>query len=787
MSAALEWLLGLERIRLGAGWPLSLRFATPPAAWVMLAGAVIAAVGIHVVYRRQGIGRGWRRVLSLVRLGAVLLVLFVLGQPALVASRNRVDASRVVVLVDSSMSMNTRDGGRLPAEGAGSRSRLQQAVEWLARPGGGLLARLAPEQRVGLWAFADRASPLEAETPPADRPRLAARLAGLSADGPRSDLATGLQEVLDAEQGRRLAGIVVVSDGRQTAPSPVEGALAEAAARGVPVHTFAVGSGRPLMDLALDYARGEEEVFVRDTVSVHAGIRCGGYAMPTLVEVELRDASSGEVLGRRKAVLPEGDQAVDVELVYRPGRTGRRALRVVVLPREDEENPDNNSLDLVIHARDDKIGVLYVEGYPRFEYRYLKNMLLREPTLESSCLLLGASPGFVQEGTRPIRRFPQSVEELRAYDVVILGDVDLRTDWLTAAQQAMLCDHVSTGGAGLAFIAGERSAPHGLRNTPLERLLPVRIDPEFFGRYDQPLLESFALQFTREAGAGNLFPAEPGADGASSVLPESLPGWYWFARVLGPQPAASVLAVHPRAMCAEGPMPLAVLGRFGLGRTFYLGSDDAWRWRQFSGESYYEGFWLRVIRTLARGRKFGNDPAWRLETDRRRYEAGQKVQFRLVAAGAGAAADLREATVQVTDLHRGLLEEVVGRPVGEGRSAVEGSFSPRAAGHLTLSAMPPGMAGGKRVTCDIDIVVTDAERLRPEADHEFLRMISGRTQGRFLRDGDDLSDLLRGIPDMSVQIADDIQEPIWDKGWVMVLFCGLLGAEWIARKALGLA
>src|SRR5262249_6038711 len=176
----------------------------------------------------------------------------------------------------------------------------------------------------------------------------------------------------------------------------------------------------------------------------------------------------------------------------------RMTVRVEAEPQDDEFDLDNNRAQIAINVHDEKLRVLYVEGPPRFEYRFLKNTLLRETTIASSCLLLDATEAFVQEGNDPIRAFPVSPGELNRYAVVLRGDVDLRGDGISPAQIAMRGDFVGARGGGLGFIAGERAMPHHLRGTALEKLLPVRIDPTFAGRYRETLIDPFPIQPTVE-------------------------------------------------------------------------------------------------------------------------------------------------------------------------------------------------------------------------------------------------------------------------------------------------
>lgn len=789
MTGMLEWLLGLDRIRLTHGAPLSFRFATPPAPWIMLVGAVLAAAAIFAIYRKEKTPKQWRWVLSLLRFGTVMTVLFLIGQPMLVLRRNHVDPSRVVVLLDRSMSMATRDGTAgshtdSAALTAARASRWNEAVDALTNPAASLLAELAAHHRVSIWPFAESASPEIEVAARDDLPEVRKVLSRMAPDGAQTDLSGAVAKALEQTQGSPVAAAIVISDGRQTRGQQVDAALSQALARSVPIHVLATGSEKPPPDLAVDSALCEEDVFVRDRVTVHVQVSGKGYEEAVGVEAQLRDQATGELLAT-KAIRVSEDRPTTVDLSFRPTRTGPRVLTVSVPPGDEEENIANNRAEVDINAHDEKIHVLYVEGSPRFEYRYLKNMLLREPSIESSCLLLSATPGFTQEGTRPIRRFPQSIEELRPYDVIILGDVDPRGDWLSPVQQTLLCDAVMIQGAGAAFVAGETHMPHRLRQTALEKLLPVRVDPEFRGRYDQALPDAFEPRLTIEGRLSPLFQSEV-EDSSGDDGPTGRAGWYWFARVLGAQPAATVLLTHPTAMCDGQAMPLVVLGRVGAGRTMFLGSDDLWRWRQTAGEAAYESFWLRTIRLLARGRHLGGDCRWRFTTDRRRYELGQSVRVRLTAEE-GQAGDTSQVPVGVSDPVRGWVDRIMLKPTGAGPNELEGEYTPRSTGRFTLiPTLADGSGGCKRLGAAITVSATDSERLHVEADHEFLRMLASRTGGRFSTSPGDIPALAAAIPDRSVQIADDLEEPLWDKKIIIVLFGVLIVGEWILRKALGL-
>lgn len=801
LRTMLEWLLGLDRIRLDADAPISLRFATAPASWIMLFGGILAAALVYRAYRPRRVPSRWRWGMMVLRFGAIMTVLFVLGRPMLSLQRNEVEPSVVIVLLDASGSMSatdvdgerdrrsthaedwTADRGEWAVLEAMGPTRWHAAIASIFHSADGLIPLLLDRHEVELWTFDASARRIGTARQSEDCDRLIARLSQVEPAAGATDAASSLMSVFDAVRGRRLAGVVVVSDGRQTVYGGIDSAARQSASQSVAIHAGIVGSTRARPDVELTEVRAAEDVFLRDTVRIHGRMEFRGLHEQTGIAIELRDRQSGTLLARRTELIRADESVRRFDLVYRPTEAGRRLLTVRAMPLPAEENTANNALDLAIRAHDEKIAVLYVEGDPRYEYRFLKNLLLREETIDSSCLLLSATPGFTQEGTRPISRFPRSVEELNNYDVVIIGDVDPRGDWISPVQSTMLFDFVSIQGGGIAFIAGERHIPQRMARTKLEPLLPVRPAAGLAALVGD-LVEAFEPRLTIEGREHAAFLTEAG--NAAEVI-ASMPGWYWYAPVAGPSPGAVVLAEHPTAKAGAAAMPLIVLGRYGAGRTLYIGSDDLWRWRQNSGEAYYSHVWLQMIRTLARGKRFGEQDGWRIETDRKRYEIGREVRVELTAGLSGATVLPPEPTVVIADEQGHPIRRIALRREASDTRRAHGEFTAERVGRFSIIADAALVPAGKRaVSTAISVAAVDRERERPEADEDFMIALAESSGGQFARVGDDWRPLTGAIPDRSMQIPADIEESIWDSRLVLLLFTTLIVAEWIMRKWIGL-
>ena len=831
MIPMLEWLLGLEGIRLAQDSPVFLRFASPWPAWLLFGGALLGAAVIFHVYRSERARPSARIVLGLLRAALIALVVVALCRPRLVLQRNRTEPSQVVLLIDASRSMASRDryddatlarsmlagaglDDRDPSQTAGH-SRLELVRRALRNQDDEALKRIVANNQLKVCSFSDGLEACALAESAEDIARISQSVTGIQARGTASDLPVALQGVLDGARGRRLAAIVLASDGQMTSAARLDTVLEDANGRQIPIHPIRIGSTLVPIDVEVGPARVEPRVFLNDLVAVEVDVAANGAQAPLALRLRLVNESTGAVVASREVSIAGEDGVVPFELQTRPDRLGKQRYIVEVEPVPNETSSTNNRVAVGFEVMDDQLDVLYVEGYPRYEYRYLKNALLREKTINLSVLLLEADRRFVQEGVDPVRSFPDTPEALNKYDVLLFGDVDPREGWITNAQKTMVLDYVSNGGGGFGLIAGERHAPHRFAGTPLEKLLPVRIDPTFLGSYPGGVESGFQMQLTPQGTYSRQFRfADPEAETGRQRIAENdnrmaLPEIYWYARVLGPKPGATVLAVHPETRAAREPMPLLVTSRYGAGKTFFQGTDDTWRWRRHTGELFHDAYWVQLSRELMQGRHASRDARLAFRTDRRLYGYGQAVRAQLEFNDTNLA-EMQPDTlnVDVTALFGNpdeadtsatrdgaiaqaaerlpAIERFTLQRVGEGAMLFEGVFLPNSTGDFALN-VPALEVGEDRstVATAIRVAEPDLEARRPQADHASLTRMAEATRGSVI-DLDGLGEALEAIPNRSVQIPDDVVEPLWDSRLMLILFLGLIAAEWMLRKAWGL-
>jgi len=819
----LEWLLDLDNIRLARDAPLLLRWENQLPAWLLFGMGLIAVAWIVAVYQRESLSIRRKSMLGVVRAMLMALLVVVLCQPAIVLQRNRVEPAQTVLLIDTSLSMATVEPldqdpalAQNMANGSGiadpakmnETSRLGFVQAALLNNRAAVVHGLISRNSLQLATFDTDVQILASANRSDFDESLAQAIAQVQADGLGSDLGGAIRRVIEKSHGRRIAAILVASDGQSTEPESWKDVTDLARGRQIPIYTTRIGLNERPIDVEIGNVRAQESVFADDLLGVEGEVRAFGTTVPVTVRVELVDERTAFVAAFDDVVLDPGTPLKKVELRTKATGAGRTAYRLRAVPLPGERITENNSETVQVQVVADKLRVLLVEGYPRFEYRYLKNALLREKSIALSVLLLEADEQFVQEGTFPIRRFPESPEELGRFDVVLFGDVDPRAGWLTSAQMKMLLDFVGNDGGGFGLIAGERFAPQRFLGTLLEKLVAVRIDPTFLGPNDTVIATGFHVQLMPEGKRSPLFRDAGRLENAStdrvSDSGGTLPDLFWFARNLGAKPGATVLAEHPSAQtpgnAARGPtpIPLVVFGRYGAGKIFFQGTDDTWRWRLHTGELMHDTYWVQVVREIMRTGRVAQDRRLTIRSDRRVYDFGQRVQIEVEILDSELLSAHREA-VPLVVMREGkagsnvenpssgaLAQRLLATRIGPDSRRYEVNYTPESAGRFRaqVDSITPREGEGPASTA-FRVETPDLEMRRPEADHESLSRIATATGGKFL----ELSDwpaAFAEIPDRSVLIPDDVTEPLWDSKLALILFVLFLAIEWVLRKAFGI-
>lgn len=707
------------------------------------------------------------------------------------------------------------DTGRLREELAQTEARLQDLrtphrlnlikaligsgdTEWLQS----LLKKR--QMRVHVYRVSGQATQIADLNDPEQCRKMLDDLIDVMPTGETSQLGGDLSSILKTFRGGSLNAIVMFTDGVTTRGEDIPSAARSAARAGVPLHLIGIGDAAEPPDLILSDLRAEEVIHVNDRLVIEAKVSKQGAGLPDSVPVtlsEMRDGQQIELARETVRLDPQG-KPVKVRFVHQPKEAGEKTF-IIEFPKEarapEDVEPGNDRLEhRVLVAEAKRLRVLLVEGYPRYDFRYVKALFERESeavrgnkSIDIESYLLSASPDHPKQDRTSINRFP-TLDELKKYDVIILGDVDpkqlLRPDVAIDSLVKYVRDH----GGGLLVLAGQQAMPHAYRDTTLADILPVTCD----GPPPQPG-ESFKEPFRpRLTAAGQSHPlfrfSTEEAD--NTEIWNRLPQLYWYARGYRRRLSAEVLVVHPDHPAEPQPgtaareenHPLILQQFVGAGRVLFIGFDDTWRWRFRDNEVRFNQFWLQAVQVLARGRVGRTE----VRTDRKTYRRDDPVR---VTVRFPDDAPPPEGPVKVSVDRRPPKSGSVPRLDGE-RQTVQ--LSPREGTRATYEALitrtPEGdysftlttpQPTGSPPKAEARVLPPPGEMDRIQLNEQDLQRAARESHGVYypLNKADALPDELPAGPRVAL---DQPCEPlsIWNHPLMFVLVLSLLTAEWLMRK-----
>jgi von Willebrand factor type A domain len=755
-----------------------------------------------------------------------LLTLTVL-LPQLRLSFERQGWPDVAILIDDSRSMSATDHYQDPAIGKAvgrlgneselsSPERLQIAQALLTHDKGDWLEALVTKRRVKLHVYhcSSRAARIADVTEPEELGAAVGSIQGLRPEGESTQLGRAVRQILNDYRGSSLAAVITLTDGITTEGEDLVSVSRYAAQVGVPLFFIGIGDDHDVRDLKLHDLQVERSVYVNDRLVFEARLTGQGYTDQRAVTVTLSEKDKdGNLKPQTTAIVntdPEG-KPVKFRLMHQPTEPGERTYVIEVPVQADEIRPaDNNRLERTVFVRETKlIKVLYVEGYARYDYRFLKSLLERESdrdkrnkTIDLRVLLLDADSEYASEDKSALADFP-SKEELNGYDVILFGDVDPKDHKIGEKNLRHLAEFVKERGGGFLMIAGPRYSPHAYKDSPLRDILPVQVTGVLLP--DDERVAGFRPELTAIGRSHPIFRFSPD-EAANRSIWNHLAEIHWWTEGFRTQRAAEILLVHPRRPDpesvragggGEGGYPLFVQQFVGAGRSMFLGFDETWRWRFREDELRFNQFWIQTVRYLARSR-LGHVE---LRVDRQTpYRRGEpiKVTVRFPDDAPPPGADTKvEVVATRTPLRRdgSQRNSSLSPPMAEIEketlrlAKLEGS---RATYEAVLTRTPEGEYRFRLSAPVVSDPKPQAESrvLLPPGEMDQLRMnqldmkrAAAETHGRFYTVAD-ADRLLDDLPPGTRIALNTAQPPrsLWNHFTVFFLALGLLGAEWLLRK-----
>ena len=740
------------------------RLAPSPGSYVA-AIAAVAAIFLTVVTYRGVAARGRvrdRLVLTALRIATLCLVLFCLFRPILVVKAAVPQQNFLAVLIDDSRSMQITDWGT-EQRGAFVRQTFGKDAA--------LLKALSERFVLRTFRFSSTASRLGSAEE-------------LTFGGVQTKLGTALDGVRQELAGLPLAGIVLVSDGADTTDASISDALLGLKAAAVPVFTVGVGRDRLARDVQIDRVSTPRTALQGTSLVINAVITQAGYAGDT-VSLDVED--EGRIVGSQEVKLPDDGEPAAVRVRFTAADAGPRVFRFRIAPRPGELVTQNNAREALIDVSDRREQILYYEGEPRPEMKFINRAVEGDKNLSVVTLQRTADNKYQRflDANNPdqlLSGFPKTREELFAYRGLILGSIEAGA--FTGDQLRMISEFVERRGGGLLMLGGPRSfAEGGYAGTPVADALPVTL--ERAARPVEPLPVARLHVKPTRAGEAHGVTQIAGTEAASTARWADMPVLTSVNAIHTVKPGATVLLDGTDQRRRE--QVVLASQRYGRGKALAFPVQDSWHWqmdvKMSLEDQTHENYWRQLLRWLVDGVP---DPV-DVHTTADRVEPGEQVTL-MADVVDGTFVELNDARVvaKVTG-PKGAVTDVPMQWTGERNGEYRGTF-PTSDQGLYLAQVEASRSGKTLGTGKTEVRATpsDAEYFDATMHAPRLQRIADETGGRFYT-----PETINGMPEdlrYTGRGVTTIEErELWHMPIVLVLFLGLLCGEWAYRRTVGLA
>lgn len=643
-----------------------------------------------------------------------------------------------------------------------------------------------------------------------------------------TDFAAALEGVMTSVPSEQLAGVLMLTDGLDNGDAAIEPVARRLGMRGVHVNTIAIGSTAPPRDLALADISAPESIFLGDKARIHAKLSATG-ARGTEAKVSL--LLDGEKIDETTIPISEDEFRRDFSMAHAPTNNGLSRYELRIDEIDGERFPSNNSWKVDVAVSDDRTHVLIVDDRPRWDFRYLRNLFYaRDKSVHLQYYLVhpdsilgvdvtnhppaaSASRPF---GEAEAGALPESEEEWRKFDAIILGDVG--PDVISNDTQRIIAKCVEERGSMLVTIAGPRAMPHAYKeDSPLREILPCVFEtPSANADFWEPPEKHFSIALTP---AGRIHPVtqQSSSTTENEQLWSSLPKCTWRFPVLQSRAGAEVIAfAQPEGDEDSGPAvtaanavelmdaekanrdkrALIVAQNLGRGKVLQINTDESWRLRYRTGDTRHHKFWGQVVRWGLGERLRSGTQRLRVGTERMTYTPHDSIRvlarildeemepvtkakpFALIRPEGTntVSTETRIALSYVTD-SQGLYEAIL-PPITE-------------TGAYTVSIETPWKWSGEDKERAVSTMFFVAAARRPiemarvAASRENPLALAQWTGGHVVAPHE-AKTLANSFGEKSRTITEPLEISLWDSKWLLILLSASLITEWILRKRGGL-
>lgn len=751
-----EWLFKYPKGDFDAG---AITFASGYPTWVLYALIIIAAVvlAISLWHRRQHLSAPRLSTLWALQTAVAALLLMLIWQPALDVKTLRAGENTVAVLVDNSSSMYYEHRGE---------NRITQALNVITTD---ITPALSDNFSVSLATVGDQLNLTETLQP-------------LPAPSNNSNITGSLLDALDQARAQPLAAIVIASDGSDNSKafdtaSTDTSFWDQLAAFNVPVHTVGVGRTTLPEDLEITGVDMASTTLPGSLEQATVTVRHGGSNSQNTVRVKVY--AGANLIALQEQALPELPGETTVSVDVSANDAGLQELRFEVEATPDDTLVQNNSRKRLLQVEEKQRRILYFEGEPRWEYKFIRRAVAKSKGVALVTILRTTPNKFYRQGIdspeQHANGFPVTKAELYAYDAVIIGNVDAIS--LNATQHQLLHDFVSERGGALMMLAGDSAlSDGGWENSPLAKALPATMQTSTQPSYARVRAKAVLTSNGQHSAITRL---DPDPD-TNTLLWSELPELADFQRTGELKPGAATLL---DAIIGGERMPLLMFQPYGNGNSYLLASSGTWRWQMQmpSEDQRHEIFWQQLLTTIG-----ATAPdRMTVATDHQIYLDNSTLQISanllddefepVSSAEVTANITSPDGSVQLIPLEAN--PENAGEFLAKVEATATGSWQ------IDINATEDG---NQVATATRWIHREDgtAESYALAQDADFLKRVASTTGGRYwtVENANDVPNAIKAARNGIVRLQT---LPLWNVPFFFLLILGLKLVEWMLRMIWG--
>lgn len=629
----------------------------------------------------------------------------------------------------------------------------------------------------------------------------------LSATGTESRIGDALQAILEQEQSSTLAGVILVTDGRSNAGVDPQNAVSLASRQEVRIYPVGLGTDKNPMNAKVLDMEAPKRVFPGDRFRITALVQASGM-QGVQVPVQLRrrpggGSGVGPTIEEERTITLQADDAItNLAFDVTPREIGPWIYELKILAPTTDSNASDNQFESEVRVVEANSTILILAGGPTREYQFVRNLLFREPTVQSHVYLQSSGPGVSQEAKQLLSEFPKNLAEMTQYDAVIAFDADWTK--LTAEQIDALETWVSQQAGGLIVVAGPVATPKwagnsgtGNRNAEILRgMVPVIMNTRgarlvSIGRFESET--AWPLSLTSNALATDFLQVGATVEESKSAW-DRFRGVFSFFGCYEPKPAASVLLnFSDPTTLVNNSAPIYLATQFyGSGRVVFQGGGEFWRMREV-GEKYFDTYYTKLVRWAGQGRLLRDSDRGMLLVDKEQAIVGEQVMVRAVLKDAQFQPLIQNETIAKLIEPGGRSANLKLMPLADPTQAgvYIGQYMTKKIGTYEVQ-LPIGSLTDQVLLSQQTIVRVPAlEIQRPQRNDPLLSELATKTGGKYSVGLGELASIASTIkPREQVNYLPNAPDSEFRQrlnGLLMALIAGALSLEWLTRRLSRLA